>query len=108
MKTKVHTIHLLLGVLFFALSAFDAYGQTKVVIGYSSLSSNQAAIWVAKEAGFFKKAGLDAELVLIEGGTRGAQALISGDLPVLAMAGQPVIRSDNVGSNFQSMPRASG
>ena len=45
MKTKVHTIHLLLGALFFALSSFDAYAQTKVVIGYSSLSSNQAAIW---------------------------------------------------------------
>ena len=45
MKTKVHTIHLLLGALIFALSSFDAYAQTKIVIGYSSLSSNQAAIW---------------------------------------------------------------
>ncbi len=100
MKTKSHAVHLLLGALSFALSTFDAYGQTKVVIGYSSLSSNQAAIWVAKEAGFFKKAGLDTELVLVEGGTRGAQALISGDLPMLAMAGQPVISARARGSDL--------
>ncbi len=100
MKTKFHAVLLLLGGLSFALSVFDAYGQTKVVIGYSSLSSNQAAIWVAKEAGFFKKAGLDAQLVLIEGGTRGAQALISGDLPMLAMGGQSVISARARGADL--------
>jgi NitT/TauT family transport system substrate-binding protein len=71
-----------------------------VVIGYSSLSSNQTPIWVGKEEGFFKKFGLDVDLILIEGGTRGAQALISGDLPFMAMSGQPVISARARGADL--------
>src|SRR3989338_5330015 len=50
----------------------------RVLIGYSSFSSNQTPLWVAKEEGIYKHFGLDIDLILIEGGTRGAQALISG------------------------------
>jgi ABC-type nitrate/sulfonate/bicarbonate transport system substrate-binding protein len=65
--------------------------QQKFLMGYSSFSANQTPIWVAKEEGFFKAFGTDPDLILIEGGTRGAQALISGDLPIMGMSGQPVI-----------------
>jgi ABC-type nitrate/sulfonate/bicarbonate transport system substrate-binding protein len=61
------------------------------MLGYSSLSSNQTPIWVAKEEGFYKRFGVEADLILIEGSTRGAQALISGDLPMIGMAGQAII-----------------
>ncbi|MBM4262456.1 MAG: ABC transporter substrate-binding protein [Deltaproteobacteria bacterium] len=70
-----------------------AAAQNRVLLGYSSLSSNQTPIWVAKEGGLFKRFGVDVDLILIEGGTRGAQALISGDLPMMGMAGQAVISS---------------
>ncbi len=81
---------LLLTGVFAPLS--PAHGQArKFLFGYSSLSSNQTTLWVGKEEGIFKRFGLDPELILIEGGTRGAQALISGDLPIMGMAGQPVI-----------------
>jgi ABC-type nitrate/sulfonate/bicarbonate transport system substrate-binding protein len=49
---------------------------------------------VAKEEGFYKRFGVDVDLILIEGGTRGAQALISGDLPMIGMAGQAVISAE--------------
>ena len=55
-------------------TVLTAFAQTKLLLGYSSLSSNQTPIWVAKEEGFYKRFGVDADLILIEGSTRGAQA----------------------------------
>ncbi len=87
--------------VFIALTVSAADGQIKhLLLGYSSLSSNQTPIWVAKEEGIFKRFGLEPELILIEGGTRGAQALISGDVPVMGMAGQPVISARARGSDL--------
>jgi len=39
-------------------------------------------------------------LILIEGGTRGAQALISGDIPIMGMAGQPGISARARGADL--------
>lgn len=75
----------------------------RVLVGYSSLSSNQTPIWVAKEEGFYKRFGVDADLILIEGGTRGAQALISGDLPMMGMAGQAVISARARGADLTTV-----
>lgn len=84
-----------------ALTIAPAGAQMRrVLLGYSSLSSNQTPVWVGKEEGFYKRFGLDAELILIEGGTRAAQALISGDLPAIFTAGQPVISARARGSDL--------
>lgn len=80
--------------------ARGAEGQQKFLMGYSSFSANQTPIWVAKEEGLFKRFGTDPDLILIEGGTRGAQALISGDLPIMGMSGQPVISARARGSDL--------
>ena len=74
--------------------------QTRFLMGYSSFSSNQIPLWVAKEEGLFKRYGTDPDLILIEGGTRGGQALISGDVPVMGMAGQPVISARARGADL--------
>ena len=78
----------------------ETEAQNQVLVGYSSLSSNQTPIWVAKEEGFYKRFGVDVDLILIEGGTRGAQALISGDLPMIGMAGQAVISARARGADL--------
>ena len=82
------------------LAGRSAHGQQKFLMGYSSFSANQTPIWVAKEEGLFKRFGTDPDLILIEGGTRGAQALISGDLPIMGMSGQPVISARARGSDL--------
>jgi NitT/TauT family transport system substrate-binding protein len=87
------------GVLLFLFAA-PVRAQQKFPMGYSSFSANQTPIWVAKEEGFFKRFGTDPDLILIEGGTRGAQALISGDLPIMGMSGQPVISARARGSDL--------
>ena len=78
----------------------SVYAQNKLMLGYSSLSSNQTPIWVAKEEGYYKRFGVDADLILIEGSTRGAQALISGDLPMIGMAGQAIISARARGADL--------
>ena len=72
---------------------------SKVVIGYSSISGNMAPLWVTYEKGFFSKYGLDAQLVLVEGGSRAAQSLASGDMAFAQMAGAGVIQSNLKGTD---------
>ena len=92
---------LVLSILLTLLSgAQESFAQQKFLMGYSSFSANQTPIWVAKEEGLFKRFGTEPDLILIEGGTRGAQALISGDLPIMGMSGQPVISARARGSDL--------
>jgi len=76
------------------------FAQNKFLLGYSSFSSNQTPLWVAKDEGLFKRYGSEPDLILIEGGTRGAQALISGDIPIMGMSGQPVISARARGADL--------
>ena len=91
---------LLLIILAVYLPAHPAPAQQKFLMGYSSFSSNQIPLWVAKDEGLFKRYGTDPDLILIEGGTRGGQALISGDVPVMGMSGQPVISARARGADL--------
>ena len=65
----------------------------KVRIAYSSLSGNQVPAWVAYEKDFFRKNGLDVELVFIEGGATAVKALLSGDVAFAQMAGPSVLQN---------------
>jgi ABC-type nitrate/sulfonate/bicarbonate transport system substrate-binding protein len=87
-------------VILIFLCVAPTTAQQRFLMGYSSFSANQTPIWVAKEEGLFKRFGADPDLILIEGGTRGAQALISGDLPIMGMSGQPVISARARGSDL--------
>ena len=77
-----------------------SFAQSKFRMGYSSFSSNITPLWVANEEGFFKRFDLDVEMILIEGSPRGAQALISGDIPIMGMGGQPVISARARGADL--------
>lgn len=76
-------------VIFFFLSALigaqsvGAQEFKKIKIGYPAIAYNQIHIWVAKDAGLFKKHGLDAEIVFFRGGQMATQALVAGDPPIV-------------------------
>jgi NitT/TauT family transport system substrate-binding protein len=55
----------------------------KIKIGYPAISYNQIHIWVAKDAGLFRKHGLDAEIIFFRGGQMATQALVAGDPPIV-------------------------
>ena len=60
-----------------------AQEHKKIKIGYPAVSYNQVHIWVAKDAGLFKKHGLDAEIIFFRGGQMATQALVAGDPPIV-------------------------
>ena len=64
----------------------------KSYIAYISDSSNSSVVyWIAKEAGIFKKHGLDLDTIFIDGSVRGIQSLIAGDLGYSGAVGTAVI-----------------
>ena len=70
----------------------------KITIGYSSISPASSPAWFAYEGGFFRKYGLDAQLIFIESGSRMVQTLISGDVVAAQVGGAPVVQSNLQGS----------
>lgn len=65
-------------VIFTALASLPKFlSAEEIVISYAGL--NEAfALWTAKEGGFFKSNGIDAQLVFMEGGRLSIQSLLSG------------------------------
>jgi NitT/TauT family transport system substrate-binding protein len=75
--------------------------EGKFYMAYISDSpSSSAAYWVAKEAGIFRKYGLDVELIFINGSTRGIQSLIAGDLTFTGAVGTAVINGRLAGGDI--------
>src|SRR3990172_12245820 len=63
----------------------------KLRIAYSAIGSSQSPLWIAHEAGIFKKHGLDVEMVYLGGGSRAAQVVVSGEVPVAMFNGGAAI-----------------
>jgi NitT/TauT family transport system substrate-binding protein len=72
------TRRILLLLVFSLLLPLSAFAQEQVIVSYDGNSGFQGPIWAVKDLGLFEKYGLKAELVLVPGGTRGMQALVSG------------------------------
>jgi NitT/TauT family transport system substrate-binding protein len=90
--------------LFFSEALLGAEKPTpitpkKIRIAYSSLSGNTASLWVTYEQGFFRKYGLEPELVFIEGGSTTVRALAAGEVALAQMAGSAAIQSHLGGSD---------
>jgi len=70
----------LLLVVLLGASSRPCAGADKANFAYSALSGLQAPLWVAKEAGFFKKHDIDAQVLFIVGGRVISQAMFAGEL----------------------------
>jgi NitT/TauT family transport system substrate-binding protein len=69
----------ILCVLFLNLSwAYGARAQDRIIVGYDGTAGFQGPIWAAYDLGLLERHGFNAELVMIPGGARGMQALLSG------------------------------
>jgi ABC-type nitrate/sulfonate/bicarbonate transport system substrate-binding protein len=78
-------ISLSLGLLLLVRLA-DA--QDKVRMGLSSVSGLHSATWVAEQRGFYRKHGIDAEIIVTgQGGTAGIGALLANDIQMVSSAG---------------------
>jgi ABC-type nitrate/sulfonate/bicarbonate transport system substrate-binding protein len=80
---RVFAVALLLGFMFSAGGI--ARAQT-LRVPYVSLSPTAGPLWIAYEAGFFKRNNVSTELLYIPGGSTIIQAIISGDVKIANMA----------------------
>ncbi|MEA2659299.1 MAG: NitT/TauT family transport system substrate-binding protein [Candidatus Binatota bacterium] len=63
----------------FALSA-QAQGLKKIRWGQTSIGASQWIPWIAKDAKFYEKNGLDVEIILLRGSGQTSQAMIGGSI----------------------------
>jgi NitT/TauT family transport system substrate-binding protein len=105
-RNSIWSVLLLSSLLLLGLSlessAADKAGSPpaqKIMVAYSSISGNNAPLWVTQERGFFRKYGLDVQAVLIESGSTSAQSLIAGDVTFAHMAGAAIMQSNLRGAD---------
>lgn len=71
--------------LLFVAGTPEGYAQS-LKVPYVSLSPTAGPLWIAHEAGLFKKHGVGVELLYIPGGSVIIQSIMSGDVKVANMA----------------------
>ena len=77
MKAAILAVSLLMSVSFCRVAS----GQvTKLILGNNAISGNALPAWMAKEAGIFRKNGLDVQIVYFRGGTITAMALVAREI----------------------------
>jgi NitT/TauT family transport system substrate-binding protein len=83
------------------LCAFTASAAERMRIGYSSISGAYVGIWVAHDAGFFAKEGLDDQIILIPNGTQLAQVTVAGEVDVASLGGAAALAAAFSGADFK-------
>ncbi len=92
-------------ILFFLIvvSSEQAQAQDKIKIAYSSTDTLNQIWTIAQDAGFFKKNGLDVELVYIGSTTVGIAAIMAQDIQVGNAAGSGVANANVRGADTVSV-----
>ena len=89
-----------------ALFVFHAFflqavsGQDKIRLSHSALEANNAVWYIAQDRGFYKKNGLDAELLFIPSTTTSVYSLVSGDVQIANASGGGVASAVVAGSDL--------
>jgi NitT/TauT family transport system substrate-binding protein len=88
---------------FLAVSWSEVRSQEKIRIAYSSTDALNGIWTIAQEAGFYKKNGLDADVVYIGSSTVAAAAVVSQDVQLANIAGSVVAHSGARGGDLVSV-----
>src|SRR5678816_4084762 len=78
-----------------------AHAVDRVRIGYSSISGAYTPIWVAHDAGFFAKEGLQDDIILIPSGTQLAQVTVAGEIDIGSLNGSSAIAAALSGADLK-------
>jgi NitT/TauT family transport system substrate-binding protein len=81
----------------------EARAQEKIRIAYSSTDTLNSLWTIAGDAGFYKKHGLDAEVIYIGSSTISAAAVVSSDVQIANIAGSVVAASGVRGGDLVSV-----
>ena len=83
-----------LPALFYSLALTDASGQDKVRLSHSALEGSNSVWYIAQDRGFYKKYGLDADLIFISSTTISVTSLLAGDVNVANASGGAIASAD--------------
>jgi NitT/TauT family transport system substrate-binding protein len=84
-------------LLFLGVSHVHA---TPIRIAYSAISGAMAPLWITQQGGYFRREGLDLELLYIGGGTLLIQSMLGGDVQFAYGPSVPVVNAALRGSDL--------
>ncbi len=91
-----------------ALSALSAPAQAAKAaelapfkIGISAPVVTIFPVWMAQAGGFYEQEGIKAEVINMEGGTRGLQVLLSGEIDGMHVGLAPVVLANKQGADLR-------
>jgi NitT/TauT family transport system substrate-binding protein len=79
---RIFLISILFCISLVFAAANSAHAQEKIKLAHASVDTTNAVWYVPKEKGFYRKHGLDVELIFIPSSTTNVAALIAGDVQV--------------------------
>ena len=88
-----------IGLIVFVVTAAAAHGAEQVLTAYQSVTiGSSTPLWIAKDAGFFDRQGLDVKIVFVEGSPRTMQTLIAGEAQIVESTGPATLNARAAGS----------
>jgi NitT/TauT family transport system substrate-binding protein len=90
---------IIVALIFLAVSAAAAHAADQMTTAYQSVTiGSSTPVWIAKDAGFFERQGLDVKIVFVEGSPRTIQTLIAGESQIAESTGPAVLNARAAGS----------
>ncbi len=92
MLSRARASNAFLAVLVAALVALGATASGQSLkVPFAALSPTYAPLWIAEQAGYFKKYGLDVQAIYISAGSVIVPALLSGQVEIANMSSAPAL-----------------
>jgi NitT/TauT family transport system substrate-binding protein len=99
LRPKLKILPVVLG-LFFAAAPVAAQS---LKVPFAALSPTYAPLWIADHAGFFKKHGLDVQLIYISAGSVIVPAILSGQVEIANMSSAPALTAWSRGAELATV-----
>jgi NitT/TauT family transport system substrate-binding protein len=100
-RAKSHAA--LIGLALAAAAACPVHAQTPFKFGISAPVVTVFPVWMAEAGGFYAKEGLKVEVVSMEGGSRGVQVLLSGEIQGMHVGVAPVVQANRAGADIRAI-----
>jgi ABC-type nitrate/sulfonate/bicarbonate transport system substrate-binding protein len=81
------------------LGAQETFAQ-KLRVAYTAFAGTFTILWVGHDAGLYRKAGVDLELLYIGSSTKAVQALLGGDIDIVYSAAGSVVDANAAGADL--------
>ena len=100
---RIQSLFFLLSTFLLALAARSVKAEDRINFAYISPNAGSSSVlWIAKDAGIFKRHNLDVNVIYIEGTPKALMSLFAGELQVVAGTG-PAVASARVRGADASM-----